>query len=268
MITTAVFIVGKIFLILAMPGNFLTLMLALGVARLSLSHRRRGFELIVIATAGLLALMVFPVGEWLLLPLEDRFPLPVSLPPQITGLIVLGGSVDESVSEARGQTTVDQAAERLTEALALAHRYPSARIVLSGGHRFLFTSPPTEASIMERFLADHGIDRARLTLEDRSRTTYENAMLSYETVQPKTGETWLLVTTASHMPRAVGSFRHAGWVVTPYPVGYRTTGHFSVLSDISLSYQLILATVAMREWAGLLAYWIIGRTSELLPGSP
>ncbi len=259
------FLVDKLFLILAAPGNFLTLLLLLGFFQLGITRRRRGFGLMLLGTLGFTVLALCPVGDWLLLPLENRFPKP-ALPAEITGIVVLGGSVNEPVSDARGQTTIDQAAERLSEALALAQRYPAARIVVSGGHRYLFANPSPEAVIMSNFFREHGVDPARLTLESRSRTTYENAVLSYQEVAPKPGETWLLVTSAAHLPRAVGCFRHVGWSVIPYPAGYRTTGEMRVFGEISLLEHLTLANTAMREWLGLLAYWALGRIDTLMPG--
>jgi uncharacterized SAM-binding protein YcdF (DUF218 family) len=260
------FSLGKIFLILAAPGNFLTLLLGLGVLLLGVTRRRRGFGLVVLGTLGFAAIALLPVGDWLLVPLENRFEKPPALPSDITGIVVLGGSVNKPVSDARRQTTIDQAAERLSEALALAQRYPSARIVVSGGDRYLFANPSPEAVIMANFFREHGIDPARLTLERRSRTTYENAVLSYEAVAPKPEETWVLVTSASHLPRAVGCFRHVGWSVIPYPAGYRTTGQFPIFGEVSLLEHLTLANTAMREWLGLVAYRVLGRTDALLPG--
>jgi len=259
------FSLDKLFLILAAPGNFLTLLLLAGVLALSVTRRRRGFALVVVGTLGFTAITLLPVGEWLLLPLENRFPKP-TLPSEITGIVVLGGSVNEPVSDARGQTTIDQAAERLSEALGLAQRYPSARIIVSGGHRYLFANPSPEAVIMANFFREHGIDSARLTLESRSRTTYENAVLSFEMVTPKPGESWVLVTSPAHLPRAVGCFQHLGWTVIPYPAGYRTTGDLPVFGEISLLEHLTLANTAIREWLGLLAYRLLGRIDTLLPG--
>jgi len=198
-------------------------------------------------------------------PLENRFAAPPDLPPRIDGIIVLGGAVDEAVSGARGEIRLNRAADRLTSAARLAQRFPEARVVVAGGNRSVFAEEPAEAAIMREFLLERGIAAARIAVEPRSRNTYENARFTYAEVQPKPGEAWLLVTSAAHMPRAVGCFRAVGWTVIPYPVDYRTAGQLSVISELSLSEQLALVNGAAREWVALAVYRGLGRTAALLP---
>jgi uncharacterized SAM-binding protein YcdF (DUF218 family) len=112
-----------------------------------------------------------------------------------------------------------------------------------------------------------GIPRARITLEDRSRNTVENAVLSKAIAQPKPGERWLLVTSAHHLPRAVGVFRKAGFPVEAYPVDWRTRGVDDVLRPFAtVGDGLRRSDTAVREWVGLAVYWLTGRSSELFPG--
>jgi DUF218 domain len=66
------------------------------------------------------------------------------------------------------------------------------------------------------------LSRDRIIVERKSRNTTENAAFTKQLVMPKPGERWLLVTSAMHMPRAVGVFRKAGFAVDAYPVGYQT----------------------------------------------
>ena len=84
---------------------------------------------------------------------------------------------------------------------------------------------------------------------------------------PKLGEHWLLVTSALHMPRAMGLFRKAGFAVEAYPVDY-TTGGWRGLRALPSSliggvYKLDLAG---HEWQALLVDWATGRSPALLPG--
>jgi len=260
------FLLSKILGVVAAPGNFLALLLAAGALWAVLSGRRRGFGLVATAAAALVALTVLPIGEWLLLPLEDRFAPPATLPERIDGIVVLGGGVDEEVSEARGQIQLTAAGERLVIGALLARRFPAARVVLAGGNSRVFTSGPAESEAMRTYFVEEGVEARRITIETRSRTTYENVRFAQEVALPKPGETWLLVTSASHMPRAVGTFRGLGWLVLPYPVNYQTTGELELLSQLSLARELVLVTTALHEWAGLVLYRLAGRTDELLPG--
>jgi len=98
-----------------------------------------------------------------------------------------------------------------------------------------------------------GLDPARVSSENRSRSTHENAVISAATIKPKPEERWLLVTSASHMPRAVGAFRKSSFAVEPWPI-----------YDLE-SYAQHTTSVARHEVLGLVAYWLLGRTSALFP---
>jgi uncharacterized SAM-binding protein YcdF (DUF218 family) len=83
--------------------------------------------------------------------------------------------------------------------------------------------------------------------------------------RPGRGEHWLLVTSAAHMPRAVGCFERAGWPVIAYPVDYRTTGRLEPWWDLDVATRLRELDQAAKAWAGLLVYWLTGRIGELFP---
>jgi uncharacterized SAM-binding protein YcdF (DUF218 family) len=104
-------------------------------------------------------------------------------------------------------------------------------------------------------------------MERQSRNTQENAGLSKTLAAPKPGERWLLVTSAFHMPRSVGVFRKAGFAVEPYPVDWRTGGRGDLFSFTARAIEgLSRVETGVREWMGLAAYWISGKTTEFLPG--
>jgi uncharacterized SAM-binding protein YcdF (DUF218 family) len=257
------FVASKLFWAVTDPGNLLLLLLLAALAAMALSRRRRGFGLAVAVALALLVVAVLPVGQWLVAPLEERFPAP-ALPARIDGIIVLGGAIDPAVSRAHGQISLNEAAERLTEAAVLARRYPDARIVVSGGNAAILPRPhEEEAGLMRAQLVALGVAPARVLVEDRSRNTYENALMSRDLVQPKPGEVWLLVTSAWHMPRAVGCFRHIGWGVLPYPVDYRTEAR--PRPEFLLAQDLGLVDLAAKEWVGLVAYRLLGRIDTLFP---
>jgi len=204
----------------------------------------------------------------LIAPLEDRFPPwdTSGRPPD--GIVVLGGAVTPEVSHARKAVALNEAAERLTAAVSLAQRIPNARIIFSGGSDAIIPTQQTEAQAAARLFESVGLAPGRVILEDKSRNTIENALFSMRLAQPKPGERWLLVTSAYHMPRAIGVFRKVGFAVEAYPVDWRTTGN---LSDAlrpfpTLGDGLRRTDTAVREWIGLVVYRFSGRSSELFPG--
>jgi uncharacterized SAM-binding protein YcdF (DUF218 family) len=120
---------------------------------------------------------------------------------------------------------------------------------------------------VRRFWTEIGVPQQNAVYEDRSRNTFENALFSWNLVQPKPGETWLLVTSAMHMPRSIGVFRKVGFHVTAYPTDYRTRGDWRdwlPSSDAIRSMRNV--DTAVHEWLGLFGYWLTGKIDALLPG--
>jgi uncharacterized SAM-binding protein YcdF (DUF218 family) len=103
-------------------------------------------------------------------------------------------------------------------------------------------------------------------MEGRSRTTYENAAFTRPLIHPAPGERWLLVTSAYHMPRAMGVFRAQGLNLEAYPVDWRTRGWADAKRPfLTLSGGLGRLDTAVHEWVGLIGYRLTGRTQELFP---
>jgi len=260
------FLASKLFWLVAEPSNLFVLLLCLAALLLLTRWRRWGVRLTVLLALLGVGLMVLPVGAWLVIPLEERFPPPASLPEHVDGIIVLGGAVSTVLTEKRGQPTVNEHAERFLALAELARRYPTARLVYSGGSASPFMPEYREADAARAVIAQLGIDPARVTFERESRNTVENVRYSKKLVDPKPGETWLLVTSGWHMPRSVGIFRQAGWPVIPYPVDYLTDGVVAKIKDPDFAEGLGLLHRGLKEWIGMVAYRWFGYTDSLFPG--
>jgi uncharacterized SAM-binding protein YcdF (DUF218 family) len=188
------------------------------------SRARRAVYLATIIATGLWLAAALDAPAILVETLEHRFERSEILNAEgITGVIVLGGG-----------------AERIREADRLARRYPHLRLFVSGPR-----------SIDLEWLG-RDIDPDRVVIETHSRNTHENAVFAKAALRPKPGERWLLVTSASHMPRAMGSFRQNSFPVEPWPVYDQGEGH--------PAYE-----IAEHEWLGLIAYRFLGRSSALFP---
>ncbi len=174
--------------------------------------------------------------------------------------------MDEVISAERGLAQLADGGNRMTQAALLARRYPQARLVFSGGSGRLFPGDQTESDTARRFFNDEGIAPERMVFEDRSRNTWENAVYTKELVQPKAGERWILVTSAFHMPRSMGIFRRVGFDVTPWPADYNTRPAAPrFLPGTGSARGLLLTEKALREYAGLVAYYLTDKTSALFP---
>ena len=155
----------------------------------------------------------------------------------------------------------------MVETAILARRFSEARVVVSGGPGELFLDGEGDADTAPRLLSALGVSADRLILENKSRNTYENAVFTRQMVAPKPGETWLLVTSAFHMPRAKALFDKAGFPTIAWPVDYRTSGKEGIgLFRDNPADSLQVTTMAIREWIGLAAYWLSGRLDRPFPG--
>lgn len=263
------YVASKILFFLFQPSSLIVLCLVTGsLLGLRQAWRRLGMALTAIGLVGLITAGFLPLGNLLVLPLEERFGRAQADLPEgpVAGIIMLGGFEDGWVSTGRGGLAVNESAERLTEALRLARALPEAKVVVTGGVGELLAGASADVAI-RRYLTDVGVAPERIVLESKSRNTAQNAAYSLAMLQPKPGDRWLLVTSAYHMPRAVGVFRKAGFDVLPFPVDFRLRGRGDLLMPFkSVGGGLQRTDLAVKEWIGLVAYRLTGRTQELFPG--
>lgn len=251
---------------LALP-NFVTLLGAIGMGLLLTRYAATGRRLLVGSFVVLAICGVTPLGKLMLMSLEDRYPPWSPTQEAPTGIIILGGGINPDISAARGVAVSDIGIDRVIAAARLARRYPHARIIYTGGSANLVGSGAREADFaVQAALVDLGIPAERIELERDSRNTVENAAFTRTLASPKPGEHWLLITSAFHMPRSVGLFCKIGFSVEPVPSGWRTSGPISLFEFGSLVGGLTLINIATREWIGLGAAWITGKTDRLFPG--
>ncbi|NCO87086.1 MAG: YdcF family protein [Rhodobacterales bacterium] len=258
---TAFFVASKLIWALVRPESWIVLGLALSLlaavrGRVAAARRWGGLTL-----AFVLAVAVLPLGDLAIRPLETRYPADPPL-TQVAGIIVLGGGEDAQRTAYWGPPQFGEGAERFTAALELARAWPQARVLFTGGSgslRDLGSGAMSGATVAEAFFLAQGLAPERLLFERASRNTAENAALSLALVQPGEDETWVLVTSAFHMPRSLASFEAAGWTgLVPYPVDYRSGG-FGDGIGWDLARNLLTLNTAVREYIGLVAYRVTGR---------
>lgn len=265
MIDTLLFWLSKILWTVIAPGSLLLILVLLGWLLLVRGATRKAKWVLGFAAFAMLLISLVPLGDWLLAPLEARFPANPPLPARVDGIIVLGGAEDGALSAAWNQAEVNASAGRFLASLALARRYPAARLLFSAGSGSLSHQKIKGADVAKRLYLEQGLAPSRLILEGHARNTVENAVLGRALVKPAPGEVWVLVTSAAHMPRAVGVFCNAGWPVLPYPVDHATLPGQSFRIDYGLAGNLDGLAMGIKEWVGLAWYYVIGRTGGLFP---
>lgn len=262
------FILSKVIGFFALPSDIAATLAALGVALLFTRFRRTGRAFAALGVVLLLVAGLTPLGNALMLPLEERFPPWDASRGAPIGIIVLGGAIGPELSAARNTPDLNESAERITATAALARQYPQARIVYSGGNARLVLTGGIESDYAIGLLESLGVARSRIVAERQSRNTIENAEFSRELIQPKPGERWLLVTSAFHMPRSIGLFRKAGFTVEAYPVDWRVGRDWAdILAFTTIANDGLSRTdLGLREWMGLVAYRVTGKIDAVLPG--
>ncbi|SMH60129.1 YdcF family protein [Azospirillum agricola] len=259
------FVLSKLFWGILNPANALVLLLALGALMLRRPRwRRAGERLVMVAALGFLAATFTPMGSFVALPLENRFPRVEPAGP-VDGIIMLGGAVNPPITADRGDPSVNDAAERVLAFADLARRFPDAKAVFTGGSGRLLGQDTKEDASIRAALAQAGVPEGRVIYETESRNTWENALFSRDLVRPAPEERWVLVTSAMHMPRSVGIFRRIGWEVVPYPVDYRTRHDGRPYLRFELEHSLPVLSQSVREWIGLVSYRLMDRTATLFP---
>jgi len=242
-------------------------MSALGLILLHLKWARLARALLTFSLLGLLGIGFFPLGDQLAQTLERQFPAWHDDEKPVDGVIVLGGGVDVWSSASWDTLAFNSAGNRFVAMADLARRYPSAKIVFTGGYGAMFGQTLSEADIVERHISELGLQPGRVLFERLSRNTKENAAFTKAMLTPNPGERWLLVTSAWHMPRSMGLFRKAGWKIEAYPVGWISApGYANATLAIEASGHLAKFDTMVREWIGLIAARLLGQSDALLPG--
>ena len=191
-------------------------------------------------------------------------------PPQLTpsdrfdAIVVLGGGIDEKGSLRLTTEPSSSSRNRTTCGVDLYEQGYAPTLVLTGGDaRFCFGTGPQEAVEMKRWAIRLGVPQFATMIDTEARNTYENATGTKRLLGPAS---ILLVSSASHLPRAVPVFTKQGFLVTPAPCDYisqnlpRTSWDdidpFDFLpNDIALQQT----REAVAEVAGMVIYWLAGK---------
>jgi uncharacterized SAM-binding protein YcdF (DUF218 family) len=262
---TFFFISSKLIWTLISPSTWLILFPAIAVLLSRFNRKLASGFFTVLSVLYWISIGFFPIGQWLVKPLENYASTPsVEIEPD--GIIVLGGAWLSAQSAYWGQWELNHAAEREIAFLLLAKRFPDAKLVFTGGSGKLTDQTNKEATFAAKLYQDFGVDPTRLTFEDQSRNTAENAEFTKQLVSPKPEETWLMITSAYHMPRAIGVFCAEQWQVMPYPVDH-IGDQIRVRPQWALAAHLWELERVTHEWVGLFAYRLLGKTNELFPYS-
>lgn len=262
---TLFFYISKLVWLFISPDSFLLILIILSLFFLYTGKLQLAKIFLTVSSSLLLVIAFFPVGEWLLYPLESHFQTNPTLPEKIDGIIVLSGAEDTELSSLWEQVEVGDAAERDLMFLSLAKIHPEAKLIFTGGSGSLTRQEYKGADVAKELFKQQGFNTNKIIFERESRNTYENIIFSKKIIQPDENENWVLITTGWHMPRSVGISCQAKWAVIPYPVDHATKKGTLFRMDFNLLGNLNTLNTGVKEWLGLFAYYLSGKTTSILP---
>ncbi|MEY4708602.1 MAG: hypothetical protein RJB58_2325 [Pseudomonadota bacterium] len=254
------FWLSKLVWMVITPSSLLLLLAAAGLVCLLLRWRVAARSLGLAAGVLFLLIGILPFQDVLLRALENQYPR-AGWPARVDGVLILSGGLDWKVLQSRGVPAMELSRGRVVGGFEVARRYPGAKVIFAGGSGALGAAAMSEAEGTRYIFAQMGLDEKRLILEQRSRNTYENILFARDFAKPKAGEVWLLATTASHMPRAMGVARKLGWAMQPWPTDYVTTPT-GINGFFEYARNLNRMDMAMHEWLGLILYQSTGRSAR------
>jgi len=253
------FLLSKLFWFVAAPSHVLAWLSIATAVFLFLGKTRPAKWTAAVGATLFVIFGVLPTGTWLLQQHESLYQRPVP-PARVDGILILGGGNNPIVLRTRNALSNDKGVARLEEAFILSRRYPSARIVFSGGSGNPRQQQDAEGTSARRILLALGLDASRLTIEGKSRNTWENLIFTQAIVKPKRGEVWLLATSAFHLPRAMGIARRVGWTVLPWPTDYITPTRIGFEPEYLLD-NLEDTELVFREYVGIAVYRLSGKSA-------
>ena len=262
---TLFFYISKLIWLLFSPDSLLLILIIFSLALLYIGKTQLAKVTLTVTSLLFILIALFPIGEWLLYPLESRFQTNPALPEKIDGIIVLSGAENAELSSIWKQVELNAAAERDLTFIRLAKRFPDAKLIFTGGSGSLTKQEYKGADIAEKLFKQLDFDTTKIIFERKSRNTYENIIYSKNIIKPKAKEKWILITTAWHLPRSVGISCKANWPVIPFPVDHQTKKGDLFRVDFNLSDNLKTLKKGTKEWLGLFAYYLSGKTTLLFP---
>ena len=258
------FYLSKVLWLIINPFNILIFFLFLTILfsffkKNKLKNFSFSFFLIFLICFGIL-----PLGEYLIYKLEKNYHNSIILPDEVDGILILGGATNPFLSHEHNQIILNGSVERLLESMTLIKKYKDAKVIFSSGSGSIKNPTMDHASIAKKFFMKIGLDTDKIIFENKSRNTYENIFFSKEIAKPTKNEKWIVITSAFHMNRAIFIGEKNNWTLTPYAVDFTQPKKFTFIPNLDVLSNLGQMQHGSHEWIGLIAYFLMGRTSRIL----
>jgi len=258
------FYLSKFLWLIINPFNILIFLLLVTIFFLFLKKNKLMYFFLSLFLIVLVSFGIFPLGKFLIYKLEKNYHNEIILPDKVDGLLILGGATNPFLSDEYNQINLNDSVERLVESITLIKKYTEATIIFTGGSGSIHNPKMDHARIAKQFFVQVGLDTDKMIFENKSRNTYENILYSKNIVKPKKNEKWIVITSAFHMNRAIFIGEKNDWALIPYAVDFFQPKKFKYRPNLSLLNNFNQMQRGSHEWIGLMAYYLMGRTSRIL----
>ena len=249
------YLLSKLLPLFVYPLGLAILFSLVGLIAALRGRRARAVTTILLAVVILWVSATNIISGYVLSTLERGYPpVPIEHLPNVDAIVVLGGYTDAASAE--GVIELGDAIDRLFHGMRLYRVGKAPQVILVGGAA---RGHQPEAQVMADMLAEFGISRSVMLLEDKSRNTRENALNAVALMQANNINKILLVTSAFHMRRAQSAFEKLGIEVVPAATDYQVLeSDPSILDWLPNAEALMMTTLGIKEYLGWWVYWLRG----------
>ena len=257
------FYLSKIIWLILNPFNIFIFITLLSIFLYFVKLRRLSLIIFLINFVFIALISFLPIGSYLIYNIEKEYHSYIQPPEQVDGILILGGATNPILYNEYDQISLNGSSERLVESVFIIKKFDKAKVIFSGGSGIVNRPDFDHAQVAKSFYKKIGIEIDRIIFEDNSRNTYENIIYSKKIANPKLNENWLLITSASHMKRALLIADKNNWKLIPYAVDFKYIKDFKLIPNLKLLTNLISFQHGSREWLGLVSYYLMGRTDKI-----
>tara|TARA_B100000945_G_scaffold311349_1_gene304456 strand:- start:1379 stop:2167 length:789 start_codon:yes stop_codon:yes gene_type:complete len=246
------------------PVNIFLFLLFVGIIFNFTKKRLHKFVNLIIFILFII-IVILPTGKYFLWKLEGSYSIPRTFNKEVDGILILGGGMNEFLTYQYDQMNLNDNVDRLTESIYLMRKFPNAKVIFSGGVATLSKPKLTGADVAKIFYKRMGVNIENIIFENKSRNTYENFLFSKKFIDINKNKNWLLVTSASHMKRAMNVAEKLDLNFEAYPVDFNLEKEFETNEWYSASYpsNIKYFHLAAHELAGSIIYYLTGKSSKI-----
>ncbi len=257
------FYLSKILWLILNPFNIFIFVTLISIFLYFVKLRKLSLIIFLINFVFITLISFLPIGSYLIYKIEKEYHSYIKPPDQVDGILILGGATNPLLYNEYDQISLNGSSERLVESVFIIKKFDRAKVIFSGGSGILNRPDFNHAQVAKSFYKKIGIEIDKIIFESNSRNTHENIIYSKKIANPKINENWLLITSASHMKRALLIADKNNWELIPYAVDFKNIKDFKFIPNLNLLSNLNSFQQGSHEWLGLVSYYLMGRTNKV-----